>query len=498
MELVDGVSLRGWLERARTVATTLAVFVEAGHGLAALHAAGLVHRDVKPENILLARDGRVLIVDLGLVVESNADTTRLTRVGVAVGTPRYMAPEQAAGEVVDARADQYAFAVMIREALGTGVPPRLDAVLARATAFAARDRFASITELLAAIEHANGARHRKIIVAAAAATAIAGITALAMASSGAAPDRPVPSSSSRSTVPLVAAVEPESPIQRAASPAATGVGSADDAGVRPAVTRDAHDTAISHVKAIALPAATHGADTPPRAPAGSTPRRVITTAAAESLLSAVCVLPRGGNEARSALDWGEVERREPVELDRFGTARETTLYVIAGQRAHYVIDAAEHADTIGVLVAEVGELVAICPGPVDDISLPAGLGDKLNRTFGFGPLAGPPALAAHQPPLYHVMTIDDAMRSPGVWALAPGTQLLVPAVPRAVIDDTSYDIGSWILEVPLGTPGADTLAVNRKRFVVAEFDRFSEANGARVRPVLRAISVHPRLLAPAR
>lgn len=133
MELVHGVSARQLLRRGpRPFAETLALFVQAGQGLAAAHEAGLLHRDFKPDNILVSHDGRVLITDFGLArpetgyMSTSASTSDehaplpvlpLTETGAAVGTPGYISPEQLDGEPVDARADQFSFCVALYEAL---------------------------------------------------------------------------------------------------------------------------------------------------------------------------------------------------------------------------------------------------------------------------------------------------------------------------------------------------------------------------------------------
>jgi eukaryotic-like serine/threonine-protein kinase len=130
MEYVDGGTLRQWLKKdERTWPEILAVFRQAGTGLAAAHAAGLVHRDFKPDNVLIDQAGRVRVSDFGLVgetgeavealaTESDIEVSdRLTRTGAVMGTPAYMSPEQMAGASLDARSDQFSFCVALYEAL---------------------------------------------------------------------------------------------------------------------------------------------------------------------------------------------------------------------------------------------------------------------------------------------------------------------------------------------------------------------------------------------
>jgi eukaryotic-like serine/threonine-protein kinase len=133
MELVAGATLRRWLKAApRTLAEILDVFRAAGDGLAAAHRIGLVHRDFKPENVLVGDDGRVRVTDFGLARSVDWDTgshtaidtaalatahPALTRTGMFAGTPAYMAPEQFAGEAPDPRSDQFGFCVTLYEAL---------------------------------------------------------------------------------------------------------------------------------------------------------------------------------------------------------------------------------------------------------------------------------------------------------------------------------------------------------------------------------------------
>ena len=137
MEFVEGKTLSGWLaERARPWREVVEMFTQAGRGLAAAHAAGLVHRDFKPENVLVGDDGRARVLDFGLARASRdlatlpplipttdvrASTSslnlRLTQAGSLVGTPAYMAPEQYMRAALDARSDQFSFCVALWEGL---------------------------------------------------------------------------------------------------------------------------------------------------------------------------------------------------------------------------------------------------------------------------------------------------------------------------------------------------------------------------------------------
>ncbi len=131
MELVDGVTLKRWLAgERRSWREVLALFIQAGRGLAAAHEAGLVHRDFKPDNVLVGKDGIARVTDFGLArpagQEETGDTPspspgalglNLTETGAILGTPAYMAPEQHRGRPVDARSDQFAFCVALYEAL---------------------------------------------------------------------------------------------------------------------------------------------------------------------------------------------------------------------------------------------------------------------------------------------------------------------------------------------------------------------------------------------
>ena len=136
MELVRGEPLDQWMETKRSEAEILDVYLQAGRGLAAAHAAGITHRDFKLANVIVGEDGRVKVLDFGLARVHDADATEpasgdgsapelpralldtpLTQTGLVMGTPAYMAPEQHTGHAADARSDQYSFCLALAEAL---------------------------------------------------------------------------------------------------------------------------------------------------------------------------------------------------------------------------------------------------------------------------------------------------------------------------------------------------------------------------------------------
>jgi len=212
MEFVQGVTLRHWqVAEPRSWRALLAVYLQAGRGLAAAHAEGLVHRDFKPDNAMIGRDERVRVLDFGLVraeertasslededeharsaPEDDALATPLTKTGSMLGTPAYMAPEQFLGAEVDHRTDQFGFCVALWEGLfgerpfagktrvelvanviagrtrpepkGIEVPAWVRAVLARGLAAEPSQRFASMHGLLAALEADPSRRNRRLL-----------------------------------------------------------------------------------------------------------------------------------------------------------------------------------------------------------------------------------------------------------------------------------------------------------------------------------------------
>ena len=216
MERIAGVTLAQWLETPRTTREILDAFAAAGRGLSAAHAAGLVHRDFKLDNVMVGDDGRVCVLDFGLArvsptpravydaCDHDGDPARsglrdalgMTDPGSVVGTPAYMSPEQWRGQRAGAESDQFSFCVALwcaltgehpfdtssREALRRSVlngrirraaaslPFRLRRVLRRGLATDPRARFSSIDAI---VRELDGRRRRWVapVLAAAIATA---------------------------------------------------------------------------------------------------------------------------------------------------------------------------------------------------------------------------------------------------------------------------------------------------------------------------------------
>ena len=121
-EYVDGIDLAGVLGSEKSLPWRVAagIALELARGLEAIHATGTLHRDIKPQNVLIGRHGEVKITDFGLALDRTA--TALTQPGIAVGTPPYMAPEQLRGERVDPRTDLFALGCVLYEMM-VGAPP---------------------------------------------------------------------------------------------------------------------------------------------------------------------------------------------------------------------------------------------------------------------------------------------------------------------------------------------------------------------------------------
>ena len=230
MEYVDGPSLDQWIIRGeRQWRDVIDVFIDAARGLAAAHAAGIIHRDFKPANVLIGKDGRVHVVDFGLAKNRDQDDkfdeadaeddatagpdlselreqgglfdvmrstqdAKLTQVGRTVGTPAYMAPEQFLGLAVGPQTDQFSFGVALFEALygylpfpddsrdelidrvtegkvndpprDTVVPGWVHRIVLRTLQPRPENRFASVDDLIEALQADPARRRRRVAVAA--------------------------------------------------------------------------------------------------------------------------------------------------------------------------------------------------------------------------------------------------------------------------------------------------------------------------------------------
>ncbi|HXU05417.1 MAG TPA: protein kinase [Polyangia bacterium] len=205
MELIDGGTIEQWLRaERRTWQQILDVFIQAGRGLAAAHAADVIHRDFKPQNVMIAKTGVVRVTDFGLARlaneevdgarsagddESTVSLRAPTRTGALVGTPAYMSPEQFRREPIDARSDEFSFCVALHEALfGTRpavalrdanesaiekqelatarVPNWLRAVVMRGASGDREQRYPSMSVLLNALERGRTRVKRRVTLAA--------------------------------------------------------------------------------------------------------------------------------------------------------------------------------------------------------------------------------------------------------------------------------------------------------------------------------------------
>src|SRR5512132_551785 len=198
----------------------LDLFVQAGQGLAAAHEAGIVHRDFKPDNVLVTEGGRALVSDFGLArltagdppsepPEGEVAALAVTRTGARLGTPAYMAPEQHAGLATDARTDQFSFCVALHEALygerpfvgttiealaqavsrgevrpaprGSRVPARVRRALLRGLAVDPAARHPTMSALLAALAPTRRGRIAAVVAGVAVAVAVAAAVVVATA-----------------------------------------------------------------------------------------------------------------------------------------------------------------------------------------------------------------------------------------------------------------------------------------------------------------------------
>ena len=218
MELVDGWPMSRWISEAQPRPgwrQIVDMYLQVGRGLSAAHQLGVVHRDVKPENILVGRSGRVLIGDFGLAgltdaraasIDAADEHSGLTQTGAVLGTPAYMAPELHDGKASDLLSDQFSFCVSLHESLhgrrpfrgqsaadiaaamragppppgADGVPRSIDRVLATGLAADPTRRHLSMDALLASLARARDRRTVRPLLVTGAAVVLAAVAVAAV------------------------------------------------------------------------------------------------------------------------------------------------------------------------------------------------------------------------------------------------------------------------------------------------------------------------------
>lgn len=223
MEFLEGETLKEHLaahtgEKRLDYTEVLRLFLAAAEGLEAAHRAGFIHRDFKPENVMLTTDGRVVVVDFGLAVpptegtssgdlsDAPFDGSSLTATGTIMGTPAYMSPEQMSGKAVGPASDQFSFCVALFEGLfgerpyrgdnyvelfdnlssgdrrappdNRDVPGWIQRAVDRGLQVSPDDRFATMADLIAALRHDPSVRRRRLLVPALATTVIGTLAAI--------------------------------------------------------------------------------------------------------------------------------------------------------------------------------------------------------------------------------------------------------------------------------------------------------------------------------
>jgi serine/threonine-protein kinase len=535
MELIDGVSLRQWADNTRTREQLLDVLLGAANGIAAAHEAGLVHRDVKPENVLITRDGRAIVTDFGLArtedrIDPNASTLsndpHLTATGAIAGTPAYIAPEQLTGDPIDARVDQFAWAVMAWELL-VGARPfpiifaaRIEAVqnglkppeslpkhiattLVKALSYVSRDRFTSMREVIDAMRATPAAAVAKPERTISRGPAIAGLVVLgatgiavgawvfargpkkaqATISQPEPAPAPSPAPSPPPQVPPVVQPAPQPAVVQEPAPQPT---------VAPAPAPVAKSVAKTVVKTPKQPDPTKP---PPQQQESVAQQNAAAVAAVRSSQSArqvmssshyyrngmigsmdmECTIPVDPAHVTGRLfgvaDWGKVISVQ----DEIGTFQDEaiteTVITVRGTRRDYRFDADfldEHVD------ATVGEWLAVCPE--DESNLYQLQGGATWRTHSIITMSGPPHVAeiAKFDPI-HVMEIR--MVAEGLQgkfkSIDPSRNYLIHGKVQKA-DGARWQMDRYYMEVPAGVHGASLIATGKSLWFVISHPRFEE------------------------
>jgi hypothetical protein len=518
MELIDGVTLTRWIaDRPGTRTEVLDIFAQAGRGLAAAHQVRLVHRDFKPDNVLVGADGRARVTDFGLTQPVATDprselvaldlTAAATALGVLVGTPAYMAPEQLCGEPATARSDQFAFCVALYEALfgarpfaggalrvltenvlagrmramPAGTPRWLRLALARGLAVDPAARFPSMTALLDELGRDHGrARRLAVSLGAMAAGAAAIVAVLQFVTKAVSEPSPAgsPVAVTRSTdaptsettpsrTPVAATAEGTDTV-RAQAPGATEARA-------PAATAAAPVSGATETPAppVTTEAPVPGTTSSSAAPQHPTPRparpaaRRFPRAAAIGSINFACRIPYDAAHPDPALsepilDWGKVTRIDhvPAISDEYPPLE---AFEIQGQRATY--RTVNDFGPLGTLErVRVGDLLALCSQGEDNLHHMAS--GPMIVTFLIVPLSAPPRLheiARFEP--RHLGTEDVAgMAEHG--KLQVGRYLVYATIGDADGARFSVARGDWQIEIAPDAPGADRIASGKQMWLV--------------------------------
>lgn len=508
MELIDGVSLREFMYRDRL----MEMLIGTAKGIAAANEAGLVHRDIKPENVLISRDGRAIVTDFGLArgettVDPSASTVgmieTLTAKGAIAGTPAYIAPEQLTGDPIDARVDQFAFAVMAWELL-TGTRPfpvnlalRIDAVrqgvtppptmpkhigiaLAQAMAVSPRDRFPKMRDLIAALEtpvtdvvtRAEPPRDRRPrgpIYASLALVAMTGAAVTAWKWPRASAHEAATTTEWKDHTPAnnppppvdALAVEPSlaSPPDAAPAPAPVAPKKLQPAIAPPVIETQKPqpgDKTIATIRRHNL--------------SGNERRE-----AAIATLDAFCFLPYDNAHPDKDLphpvaDWGKVTSVALESGHLMGDEIDSNIITIEGARGVYRV--MQEVKTLNYVVpANVGDTLVLCADrpPTDLFKFPGGPTLPVNSVFPISGAAPRIVEVAKYKPLHTdslAMTAAYANERPG--HLKMDRTYIIRATVLDNSDPKRWKLDRYYIDVPPTTPGKDSVEVGRAVWIVVD------------------------------
>jgi eukaryotic-like serine/threonine-protein kinase len=383
MELVEGATLDDLLhEGPLQPGVVAAVGNQVGRALGAAHARGLVHRDVKPANILITSEGVAKVADFGIARALGEATSRLTAAGHVMGTARYLAPEQLRDDRIDARADVYALGLVLHQGLtgqppfgeGTavevasrrlvgdlpapstlraGVPPALDDAIARATRLDPDARFADGADLAAALTPL-AAPHASRELAARSRWSVLSATGPAAAAAGSGTDA-ARSPGERDAPPVERETTPVQGLERPAGGAATGGASArpagatdgshsvdrDDAPVTAAIAAVPRSATRDRSPTVAEPAGTSSEAGHP-GPVGGR-RWVVLVGLITLALVAVGVISGGGGTDEDA----PVAEAQDAAPEQEGGADEPVVFAVVDGGDHDPFGNGEHPDRVG-------------------------------------------------------------------------------------------------------------------------------------------------------